>query len=58
MSKWHTSSYSGGTNQCVEVREHTHGVDVRDTQNRDRGHLTIPTTEWTAFVSALKTEEL
>jgi hypothetical protein len=50
MSDWHKSSYSGGTNECVEVREHNAGADVRDTQNRDLGHLSFTRTEWRAFI--------
>ncbi|MEU4281022.1 MULTISPECIES: DUF397 domain-containing protein [Nocardiopsis] len=53
MSDWHKSSYSGGTNECVEVREHSAGADVRDTQNRSRGQLAFTSDEWNAFVSTL-----
>ncbi|GAB2519027.1 DUF397 domain-containing protein [Nocardiopsis aegyptia] len=53
MSDWHKSSYSGGTNECVEVREHSAGADVRDTRNRESGHLTFLGSEWRAFVDAL-----
>ncbi|MEV2279392.1 DUF397 domain-containing protein [Nocardiopsis sp. NPDC049922] len=53
MSDWHKSSYSGGTNECVEVREHSTGADVRDTQNRRSGHLTFSGLEWRAFVDTL-----
>lgn len=55
MSEWHKSSYSGGNNECVEVREHPSGADIRDTQNRDSGHLPFPASEWATFLStALK----
>ncbi|RKS10257.1 uncharacterized protein DUF397 [Nocardiopsis sp. Huas11] len=50
MTDWHTSSYSGGNNECVEVWEHRAGADVRDTQNRELGHLSFTRTEWSAFV--------
>ncbi|ASU57225.1 DUF397 domain-containing protein [Nocardiopsis dassonvillei] len=53
MSDWHKSSYSGGTNECVEVREHSAGADVRDTQNRSRGQLAFTSDAWNAFVSTL-----
>ncbi|MCY9786976.1 DUF397 domain-containing protein [Nocardiopsis sp. EMB25] len=53
MSDWHKSSYSGGSNECVEVREHSTGADVRDTQNRESGHLTFNGLEWHAFVDTL-----
>lgn len=48
--RWYKSSYSGGTNDCVEVRSHVHAVDVRDTQHREQGYLSIPLSEWAAFV--------
>ncbi|WP_061079484.1 DUF397 domain-containing protein [Nocardiopsis alborubida] len=53
MSDWHKSSYSGGSNECVEVREHNAGADVRDTQNRSHGQLAFASDEWSAFVSTL-----
>lgn len=52
MTDWHKSSYSGGNNECVEAREHQAGADVRDTQNRELGHLTFNRAEWNAFVEA------
>ncbi|WP_198658995.1 DUF397 domain-containing protein [Nocardiopsis sp. FIRDI 009] len=51
MNDWHKSSYSHSGAQCVEVREHPTGADVRDTQNRDAGHLTFPRNEWQALVT-------
>jgi hypothetical protein len=50
---WHKSSYSRGETNCVEVAE---GVTtaVRDTQNRDLGHLAFGASEWTALVDSLK----
>ncbi|WP_017582207.1 DUF397 domain-containing protein [Nocardiopsis valliformis] len=50
MSDWHKSSYSGGTNECVEAREHQAGADVRDTQNRELGYLSFTRAEWNAFI--------
>ncbi|WP_370011155.1 DUF397 domain-containing protein [Nocardiopsis sp. LDBS0036] len=51
---WHKSTYSRGDTTCVEVAE---GVTtaMRDTQNRDLGHLSFSATEWTALVDSLKT---
>lgn len=49
---WHKSSYSQNGGQCVEVRESGDGADVRDTVNREAGHLTFPTTEWAALLRA------
>jgi monoamine oxidase len=52
-SSWHKSSYSGNTGHCIEVREGTL-TDVRDTQNRDQGHLTFTGQEWTAVLAVTK----
>ncbi|KOX16147.1 DUF397 domain-containing protein [Nocardiopsis sp. NRRL B-16309] len=54
VSEWHKSSYSGGNNECVEVREHSTGADVRDTQHRDAAHLTFSSREWQHFLTPMK----
>lgn len=49
------SSYSqprGGN--CVEVADFHGGSAVRDTQHRDEGHLSFPTTEWSALLSSVR----
>ncbi|WP_017578609.1 DUF397 domain-containing protein [Nocardiopsis valliformis] len=52
--RWHKSSYSGGTHQdCVEVAE-SEFVLVRDTQNRDLGHLTFHRQEWANLLNTLQ----
>lgn len=48
---WHKSSYSNDGPHCVEVREHESGADVRDTVNRDSGHLSFPSAEWHALLT-------
>lgn len=53
-TEWHKSSYSGASANCVEVREFSERVDVRDTQNREAGHLTFTPSEWVAALSAEK----
>ncbi|PSK93742.1 uncharacterized protein DUF397 [Murinocardiopsis flavida] len=53
---WHKSSYSGATNNCVEVAESSRGALVRDTQSRERGHLTFGAEEWTAFLHHVRAE--
>ncbi|MBR8743955.1 DUF397 domain-containing protein [Nocardiopsis sp. MG754419] len=52
--KYRTSSYSGGNGNCVEVADLTRGAAVRDTQNREAGHLEFPSSEWTALLRASK----
>ncbi|WP_444962158.1 DUF397 domain-containing protein [Nocardiopsis sp. M1B1] len=50
---WHKSSYSIAETNCVEVAEGA-TTAVRDTQNRELGHLSFAATEWTALVDSLK----
>lgn len=46
------SSYSSATGQnCVEVADMPSGAAVRDTQNREAGHLMFPSVEWAALLS-------
>lgn len=54
ITDWHKSSYSANGASCVEVREHARGADVRDTQNRDAGHLTFPVDEWAVFLDEVR----
>ncbi|CAM3792264.1 DUF397 domain-containing protein [Nocardiopsis rhodophaea] len=54
MNEWRTSSYSQNGGQCVEVREHACGTDIRDTRHRDAGHLTFPLDEWRSFLRDLR----
>jgi hypothetical protein len=42
------SSYSSTNRDCVEVADVPGASAVRDTQHKDLGHLTFPTSEWTA----------
>jgi hypothetical protein len=49
---WHKASYSGGSGSCVEVAEGP-TTGIRDTQNRDLGHLDVSATEWTALINAV-----
>ncbi len=55
METWTKSSYSGGNGgNCVEVAESPDLVKVRDTKNRETGHLAVPVSEWSAFLAELK----
>jgi hypothetical protein len=53
VAEWHKSSYSGGNNECVEVREHSIGADVRDSQNRLCGQLAFTSAAWGVFLVSL-----
>jgi len=44
------SSYSLCQTECVEVADLPTGTAIRDTQNRELGHLDIPRAEWAAFL--------
>ena len=51
---WRKSSRSQNSQNCVEVVG-GHVVGVRDTKDRDGGHLAVPATSWEAFTHAMKT---
>ncbi|WP_017568758.1 DUF397 domain-containing protein [Nocardiopsis halotolerans] len=55
MREWHKSSYSNDGAHCVEVGE---GRDtlVRDSQNRELGHLGFERREWTSLLSPLASD--
>ncbi|MEU3017967.1 MULTISPECIES: DUF397 domain-containing protein [unclassified Nocardiopsis] len=53
--EFHKSSYSANEAACVEVAE-GRSVLVRDTQNREAGHLTFASQEWAAMLSTARTE--
>nr|WP_106584203.1 DUF397 domain-containing protein [Murinocardiopsis flavida] len=49
--QWRTSSYTSISN-CVEVADHGPGSFVRDSKNRNIGHLEFSRREWIAFLSS------
>ncbi|WP_017590286.1 DUF397 domain-containing protein [Nocardiopsis ganjiahuensis] len=54
VARFRKSSYSSGRQEnCVEVADLPTGVAIRDTQNREAGHLSFSAFEWSAL---LKTE--
>ncbi|TMZ69996.1 DUF397 domain-containing protein [Klebsiella pneumoniae] len=52
------SSYSANSQNCVEVAKAPHMAAVRDTQNREAGHLEFSASEFAALLHAVKTEAL
>ena len=51
---WRKSTYSGGNGgACVEVGRAPDYVGVRDTKNRDLGHLTVSAAAWRTFIKAI-----
>ncbi|MBB6171378.1 hypothetical protein HNR23_001438 [Nocardiopsis mwathae] len=59
MLNWVKSSYSGGANpDCVEVARCPEEAYVRDTQNRQFGHLAVSAQEWAAFLSGVRADRM
>ncbi|GAB2734122.1 hypothetical protein GCM10027174_03590 [Salinifilum aidingensis] len=53
---WRKSSRSANTSTCVEVGRIADGAAVRDTKNREAGHLTTTRQQWHTFLHAVKTD--
>jgi hypothetical protein len=54
-TRWRTSSFSGGGNQCVEVAGLLNGgVGVRDSKNRGAGMIRVSAAAWTTFMASIK----
>ncbi|XKK41261.1 DUF397 domain-containing protein [Nocardiopsis sp. ARC36] len=52
------SSYSGARDQnCVEVADIPGASLIRDTQNRQLGHLAFPSAEWRALLGTTRREK-
>lgn len=52
---WKKSSYSSANGgDCVEVTTLPTGVAIRDSKTPSRGHLTVPSPAFSAFVATLK----
>ncbi|MFB7914757.1 DUF397 domain-containing protein [Streptomyces sp. NPDC056061] len=52
---WHTSTYSGSNNNCVEHAALISGRQaVRDSKDRDRGAHTFGPVPWQTFVAAVR----
>ncbi|MBE3001503.1 DUF397 domain-containing protein [Nocardiopsis sp. HNM0947] len=51
---WRTSSYSKASGECVEVADNVGDVLIRDSEQREQGHITIPGHGWSMFLTTLK----
>ncbi|WP_431868474.1 DUF397 domain-containing protein [Nocardiopsis eucommiae] len=54
VARYRKSSYSANQNDCVEVADLPTDAAVRDTQNRERGHLAFASPEWRAFLAGVR----
>ncbi|MFG2908470.1 DUF397 domain-containing protein [Kitasatospora sp. NPDC048286] len=55
---WRKSTYSGGSNGCVEVADGFNGVmPVRDSKDPSGPALLFPSAAWQSFVTAVRTGE-
>ncbi|MFW5415082.1 DUF397 domain-containing protein [Nocardiopsis sp. CNT-189] len=53
------SSYSNRNQNCVEVADLEAGAGaIRDTKNRQDGHLAFPAAEWRCFLRDVKANRL
>jgi hypothetical protein len=50
---WHTSSYSGGNGDCVQVTPAPGRVLVRDSKHPSGPALTVPIPAWQTFLVTL-----
>lgn len=53
-ARWRKASRSTASNNCVEVASASGAAAVRDSKNRDGGHLTIAAGTWAAFLADVK----
>ncbi|MEV0696550.1 DUF397 domain-containing protein [Saccharopolyspora sp. NPDC050389] len=54
FTNWRTSTHSQGQGTCVEVGLGVDAVGVRDTKDRDGGHLAVPVRTWHRFLDCIK----
>ncbi|MBB6174792.1 hypothetical protein HNR23_004852 [Nocardiopsis mwathae] len=55
---WFKSGYSASQGACTEVATSKSKALVRDSKYPDLGHLTFADNEWSAFLQAVKSDEL
>jgi hypothetical protein len=59
MTDWHKSTYSGASPNCVETclrAPEGPVVGLRDSQNREAGHLTFASQEWAALLGGVRSQ--
>jgi hypothetical protein len=53
-ARWHKSSHSSDTSNCVEMAVAGPVVALRDSKNPTSGMLALPAPAWRAFTTALR----
>lgn len=54
LTRWITSSYSGSNGgDCVEAAFAARSVGIRDSKDRDAGHLVVASSTWNALLVAV-----
>jgi hypothetical protein len=54
---WRKSTRSGDNGQCVEVRNTSGTVQVRDSKDKTGPVLTVTPDEWSAFIGGVRDGE-
>ncbi|KAB2367178.1 DUF397 domain-containing protein [Actinomadura montaniterrae] len=60
-AQWQKSSYSNGTHEgsnCVELAALAMGVGVRDSKDRDGGHVTLDRASFAALLARIRSGTL
>jgi Domain of unknown function (DUF397) len=55
---WRTSSRSATQGECVEIAHTPTAIGVRDSKNPAGAYLSVTPTQWTRFLTGLKSGEL
>ncbi|GLU49042.1 DUF397 domain-containing protein [Nocardiopsis ansamitocini] len=56
--RFRKSSYSGSGDNCVELADLPNGAAIRDTQNRELGHIELPAREMAGLLGAIRNSQL
>ncbi|MYS83454.1 DUF397 domain-containing protein [Streptomyces sp. SID5474] len=51
---WRKASHSSGSESCVEVAPLPASTGIRDTKDRERGHLEIGPAAWDELLRAIR----
>lgn len=54
ITGWRTSTRSMANGNCVEVGSGAGWIAVRDSKNREAGHVAVASRQWSTFVACVK----